>query len=242
MAYYTMRVSFLLLVLFISTASSGQGTKTITIDTLVGFVEVYEDLKNRQHGWYTVIEGHSYSIGDEYEEIIQLDRFPNVIITHWADTNIFLRLDNKGGVCNLKNIQRIASDTIRIKKWIIYENGLTDTVKGYTGYYRKINDSLLPGSGRFKDHIKYNAHTGITLLNNISVLVNDQTLQIPVTTDSVLTISVGHGHKPKKRYDEYILHRVPDKNYRFKYIATGYDKKYWTFNAEVNLYEELRKN
>lgn len=209
---------------------------TIIIDTLSGFIPAdLDDSKNR-YGWYELSMNNRYDGMEElYSENIDTTVFPNVIITGFTENDIRLRLDNKGGIFELRGVQKLVGDTIRINKWRIYRNGLTDTLKGSSGYYKQINDSLVPNSGKFKDFVRYKKHNGVTSLATLEIVLNDKLYVIPVATQKSESETWGHGHKPYAKYERYIVGKSKKKVNRFKRIVAGHTTTAWLFEATLDL-------
>lgn len=228
--------ALLLYILLTTPFKSGAQGKTIIIDTLSGFIPADIDDSKNQYGWYELSMNNRYDGMEElYSESIDTTVFPNVIITGFTENDIRLRLDNKGGIFELRGVQMLVGDTIRINKWRIYRNGLTDTLKGSSGYYKQVNDSLVPNSGKFKDFVRYKKHNGVNSLPTIEIVVNGKLYVIPVATQKSESETWGHGHKPYAKYERYIVGKSKKRVNRFKRIVAGHTTTAWLFEATLDL-------
>jgi len=228
--------ALLLYILLTTPFKSGAQGKSIIIDTLTGFIPAdLDDSKNR-YGWYELSMNNRHDGTEElYSENIDTTVFPNVVIAGFTENDLRLRLDNKGGIFELKGVQTLVGDTIRINKWRIYRNGLTDTLKGSSGYYKMFNDSLVPNSGKFKDFIRYEKHEGVSSLSGLKIVVNGKLYIVPVTTQKSESVTTGHGRKPYAKYERYVAGKSKKKINRFKRIVAGYITTAWIFEAKLDL-------
>ncbi len=228
---------FLLYFLLMTPSKSGAQGKTIIIDTLTGFIPSYLDNSKNRQGWDELAMNHRYAGAEQlYSENIDTTVFPNVLITGFTENDLRLRLDNKGGIFELKGLQTAVSDTIRINTWRIYSNGITDTLTGSSGYYRQVNDSLVPNSGKFTDFVKYKKHKGHTSLATLEIVLNGKLYIIPVEAQKSESVTNGHGHKPLRKYNRYTSGNSKKRKHRFKRIVVGYTTTEWLFTATLELH------
>jgi hypothetical protein len=197
---------------------------TIIIDTLLGYNDDLVHKYDNEYLWLFMGEcDHPYVINE---------KFPNVIMTYNDTCDLLLLLDDKGGAATLKNLNFF--DTIHIKKWMVYKNGLADSIDGSRVYYRYYNDSLVSGPHKKRVLNKYNLNTGISDLKEISIIVNNIPVTVKVGTDTTIFITNSHGYKSRRIHRKAMKGWRSDKIVKHLRFATGYDKKVFTFNTEID--------
>lgn len=220
-----------------STGVFAQAHKTVIIDTLLGYTE------EMQVGLPLVQsvpeKGKELIIDQTFQpEIAISTKYPNAIVTNIDLNKISLLLDNKGGVISLFSLDNIVSDTIRINKWMIHKNGLTDTVRGTKAYFQMYNDSMSKEPCKI-EAIKYlERNKGKKKLKNINVAINGKHYNIPVeiiTVHSSLNSSF-HGYTPRKTYNAFMSKSENDKKvYRYKRFMGETKILIRRFNASLQL-------
>lgn len=213
-----------LLVAFISNAV-GQPHTVIIIDTLAGYNEEFA---------YNSLGSHLLLFTGDCEYPYQTyDESPNLIMVYSDTCDLELLLDNKGGRATLRKLK--LHDTIRINKWTVYKNGLPDSIEGSIVYYRYCNDSLVSGPHKEKPMKRYQLHNGITDLQKINIIVNNIPVTVEINIDTTTIITHAHGYKSRRIYRKAMKGWREDKIVKHLRRAIGYDKKVFSFSAELDL-------
>lgn len=201
------------------TNTSAQTKKTIIIDTLIGYTLSKNEF-NIPIVQRVPEKGEELLIADGFNPKVNIsDKNPNVIITELDSKNVALLLDDKGGLLKLLSLDKMQGDTIKINKWIVYKNGLTDTIRTNTAYFQMYNDSMANEPYKVKQTFRFKNNTGKKNIHEIDVVMNDKLYEIPI---AIITIqprfpATFHGYFPRKKYKSFNQKRIDDKKiYRYK--------------------------
>ncbi len=222
-------LSLIIFSLFISIPSRAHVSKVLIIDTLV-------NLKPTEFSDYQLVQlclnhPEDYLSIDSIQQNIHFKRVPNVIVSDIKVDNICLPLDNKGGTIQFKNLSKCHCDTIRIAKWTIYDNGITDTISGAKYIYQVYNDSTVDIPHRVNPFYRRIKHKGIKELNEIHISLNNVQYTLPVNLYVSKHYASGHGHFPRRKYERAMKNKNPDKIYKHKYFYYTHHKKVPIYNA-----------
>lgn len=221
------------LLVFILPFSASYAQKVIIVDTLIGYNSALQSSNQLLQSCYISIE--------DFEKEQPLDVtyyaaiYPNVIARNVIADEVCILLDDRGGNLMIRNIQGSSDDTIRISRWKIYSNGLTDTLSGSKAYYQMYNDSIVRTSPKivpFKMLIK---NKGKKKLNEICLCVNGRYYKLPVTTITERSIETFHGYEPLNIYKQYMSNQNPKKTYSYKKFEGTQTRITRKFSATLTL-------
>lgn len=235
---YSIRIS-IILVLFVlcNVNTKAQTNKTIIIDTVVGYTSEmqFHDLIVQS----VPEKGKELIANLNFQpKIIVSNEYPNVVVTELNIDAVALLLDDKGGVLKLLSIDNIPGDTIKIDKWVVYENGLSDTIHGNKFFFQMYNDSMAKKPYKTERILSIKKNHGCRNVNSIDVKINNTLHKVPVDVITVrpLLLSSFQGHLSKKKYKKFLMKNVNDKTvYRYQVFMGEKGTYSQRYDAELEL-------
>lgn len=204
-------------------------SRIIIIDTLVGYHQNIEDSRG--------FSEHCTSDNSDLQthtRIVENEHFSSAVISTTGES-LCIALDNKGGMATINNIQKLSSDTIRISKWTIYDNGLTDTIIGSKAFYKTVNDEMAEEPYKIVPIHRYKKMKGITSLHSITVKINNKNYTIPVTIEDETLYTSFNGVKPSKAYRQFTSKPKKNRKYRYEKFNGNITTHRKKFNAVLNI-------
>ncbi len=173
-----MKYQLTLIILFTNLLCSAQQGKTVIIDKLISKMDT-----SRLRNMLVTLDNKFIVESEDISVYFDPNISDRIVISNIEIDSFRLLLDDKGGYCK---IYAPKTDTIKIKKWKVYKNGLTDISVGKMRY------------SNFNDEIEKNINeehknSGIKKLNQISVVFNNRKIKSSVSIIGDTTLRHVHG-------------------------------------------------
>lgn len=224
--------------LITTSVSAQQLKKTLIIDTLIGYSYSKDEFNIPLIRPIPKIGENYLTASSDIAQAIISKSYPNVIFTELDLDSTALLLDNKGGVLKLRSIQSFAADTIRINKWIVYENGLTDSLFTSKAFFRMYNDSMAETPYKTEQTHCLIKHKGERKIKHIDITINDKHYNISVSTVAAVPTSFSdfHGYKPRGKYKSYMQNASANKKtFRYTRFMGQNTLLIQLYDASINL-------
>ena len=173
-------------------------------------------------GWEWLDQNRDIPAEFVYTDAILKKTYPNFIqeikFYDSVETDIIMPLDDKHGEFFIRGINRVL-DTLRIRKWTVIQNDLSDTISTETTYIKKRNDSSSPPPYLVKTEFKTKKGK-VPYSKVIRLNINGQDHRLLIEPSRMPLRTSGHGYRPSKRYDRYRRNEAKSskKIYRYTYF------------------------
>jgi hypothetical protein len=228
------------------TSSYSQTPKytTVIIDTLVGIDTRYDDfdlricldttalmhvrdtfinptiLKNKKNigAIFLIKEKYVGQFYDEEQSVQSID-FP---------------FDKGSSYVSIRRFGDTQEDTIRINKWKIYPNDITDTLYKVITYKNMINDSVVKEYSKCDTQLTRKKEKNLST-EDLSVVINGKAYRIDLIKSSTKVNGTFNGAFPLKRFRKYQNHSATKREYRYTRFYGEYIKYEGYYKASIYL-------